>query len=67
MRLETGGQYFRARNQQDLQHIYDTINQLEPISKASQTWRPQSEWFGYPLALALLLSVILMIMRRNHV
>ncbi|ELI5733558.1 VWA domain-containing protein [Vibrio fluvialis] len=64
---ETGGQYFRARNQQDLQHIYDTINQLEPISKASQTWRPQSEWFGYPLALALLLSVILMIMRRNHV
>jgi Ca-activated chloride channel family protein len=64
---ETGGQYFRARNQQDLQHIYDTINQLEPISKASQTWRPQNEWFGYPLALALLLSVILMIMRRNHV
>ncbi|EKO3398518.1 VWA domain-containing protein [Vibrio fluvialis] len=64
---ETGGQYFRARNQQDLQHIYDTINQLEPISKASQTWRPQSEWFGYPLALALLLSVILMIMRRNYV
>ncbi|MBL4240194.1 vWA domain-containing protein [Vibrio fluvialis] len=64
---ETGGQYFRARNQQDLQHIYDTINQLEPISKASQTWRPQSEWFGYPLALALLLSVILMLMRRNHV
>lgn len=64
---ETGGQYFRARNQQDLQHIYDTINQLEPISKASQTWRPQSEWFGYPLTLALLLSVILMLMRRNHV
>ncbi|MCG6400714.1 vWA domain-containing protein [Vibrio fluvialis] len=64
---ETGGQYFRARNQQDLQHIYDTIDQLEPISKASQTWRPQSEWFGYPLALALLLSVILMLMRRNHV
>lgn len=63
----TGGRYFRARNQQDLQTIYDTINQLEPISNASQTWRPQTEWFAYPLALALLLSVIVMIMRRNHV
>jgi len=63
----TGGKYFRARNQQDLADIYDTINKLEPISKAAQTWRPQDEWFGYPLALALLLSVILFIVRRNHV
>lgn len=60
----TGGQYFRARNQQDLQHIYDTINQLEPISQTNQTWRPQTEWFFYPLSLALLLSVILVIVRR---
>lgn len=60
----TGGQYFRARNQQDLQNIYNAINQLEPISQASQTWRPQSEWFYYPLSLALLLSVMLVIVRR---
>ncbi|AOW84567.1 vWA domain-containing protein [Vibrio mimicus] len=60
----TGGQYFRARNQQDLQSIYDTINQLEPISQASQTWRPQTEWFFYPLSLALLLSVVLVFVRR---
>jgi len=63
----TGGQYFRARNSQDLAKIYDTINQLEPISQASQTWRPQSEWFGYPLAIALALSVLLALLRRNHV
>lgn len=62
----TGGQYFRARNQQELQHIYDTINQLEPISQVTQTWRPQSEWFHYPLMLTLLFSVILVIMRRHH-
>ncbi|TQP28129.1 VWA domain-containing protein [Vibrio cholerae] len=60
----TGGHYFRARNQQDLQNIYDTINQLEPISQSNQTWRPQTEWFFYPLGLALLLSVILVIVRR---
>ncbi|MGC9552940.1 vWA domain-containing protein, partial [Vibrio metoecus] len=60
----TGGQYFRARNQQDLQNIYDTINQLEPINQTNQFWRPQTEWFFYPLSVALLLSVILVIVRR---
>ncbi|ANU38653.1 vWA domain-containing protein [Vibrio scophthalmi] len=63
----TGGQYFRARNSDDLANIYDTINQLEPISQATQTWRPQQEWFRYPLALALLLSALLLVIRRNHV
>ncbi|MDE1241583.1 vWA domain-containing protein [Vibrio aestuarianus] len=63
----TGGKYFRARNSQDLANIYDTINQLEPISQATQTWRPQTEWFGYPLLAALMLSVILIVLRRNHV
>ncbi|WP_367990111.1 VWA domain-containing protein [Vibrio sp. NTOU-M3] len=63
----TGGQYFRARDSKELANIYDTINQLEPISQASQTWRPQTEWFGVPLALALALSIVLTVMRRNHV
>lgn len=62
----TGGQYFRARNQQELQQIYDEIDRLEPISGATQTWRPQSEWFPYPLGLALTCSVLLAIMRRRR-
>jgi Ca-activated chloride channel family protein len=64
---ETGGQYFRARDQKELASIYDTINQLEPVQQASQTWRPQTEWFPYPLALAHLLSIVLLIIRRNRV
>jgi Ca-activated chloride channel family protein len=63
----TGGQYFRARNSQELATIYDTINHLQPVSQASQTWRPQSEWFRYPLMVALLLSLLLLAIRRNHV
>jgi len=63
----TGGQYFRARDKKELATIYDTINNLEPISQATQTWRPQEEWFSYPLSLALLLSVVLFVVRRNHV
>ncbi|GAK82620.1 BatA protein [Vibrio ponticus] len=63
----TGGQYFRARNSQDLANIYQMINQLEPINQATQTWRPQQEWFRYPLAIALGLLFVLIIVRRNHV
>jgi Ca-activated chloride channel family protein len=62
----TGGRYFRARNQQELSEIYATIDQLEPVADVSQTWRPQSEWFRYPLALALLLSALLTVVRRHH-
>ncbi|MGF1908776.1 VWA domain-containing protein [Vibrio kasasachensis] len=63
----TGGEYFRARNSDDLENIYQTINQLEPVSQATQTWRPQQEWFRFPLASALFLSCVLIVMRRNHV
>ncbi|MEF1289345.1 vWA domain-containing protein [Vibrio sp. M260118] len=63
----TGGQYFRARNADDLAKIYETINQLEPISNATQTWRPQTEWFSLPLAIALFAFTLLLVTRRNHV
>ncbi|TMX33266.1 VWA domain-containing protein [Vibrio sp. Hep-1b-8] len=63
----TGGQYFRARNASELATIYDTINSLEPISNASQTWRPQKEWFGLPLLIALISFTLLLVLRRDHV
>lgn len=62
----TGGQYFRARNGDELATIYDTINALEPVSSASQTWRPKSEWFWLPLSVVLFLSLFLASLRRNH-
>nr|WP_255199303.1 VWA domain-containing protein [Vibrio sp. JPW-9-11-11] len=63
----TGGQYFRARNADELATIYDTINSLEPISAATQTWRPQTEWFTLPLGLAFILGTLILVMRRNRV
>lgn len=62
----TGGQYFRARDSKDLANIYDEINKLEPITSVSQTWRPQSEWFTVPLAIALFLSMFVAVLRRHH-
>lgn len=64
---KTGGQYFRARNHAELQNIYNEIDRLEPISEATQRWRPQSEWFVYPLALALISTLILVAVRKDHV
>ncbi|GAD80173.1 vWA domain-containing protein [Vibrio ezurae] len=63
----TGGQYFRARNAQDLEHIYDTINNLQPIQKAIQSWRPRNEWFIWPALIGLLLVIITLVIRRNDV
>ncbi len=63
----TGGKYFRARDSQELSNIYDTINELEPISQTTQTWRPQQDWFAIPLAIAFACFFSLMIIRRNHV
>lgn len=63
----TGGRYFRAKDLQSLANIYHTINELQPINKATQTWRPEQEWFYLPLAIALLLSLLFVIIRKEHV
>ena len=62
----TGGRYFRARDPQELLKIYDVINSLEPISTATQTWRPRDELFRLPLAVALFLSVVVALIRRKN-
>ncbi|PSW00668.1 vWA domain-containing protein [Photobacterium lipolyticum] len=62
----TGGQYFRARNPQELKNIYQLIDQMEPINTAQQTWRPRDELFRFPLIVVLILSVVIAMMRRRH-
>ncbi|MFT5893327.1 MAG: Ca-activated chloride channel family protein [bacterium] len=56
--LATGGQYFRARNQQELANIYLEIDKLEPTELASEEYRPLRELFSWPLGVALVLSMI---------
>jgi len=53
----TGGEFFRATDPQALQAVYRRINELEPTAAHKQWLRPAAEWFTWPLALALLLSV----------
>lgn len=54
----TGGQYFRARNQDDLQKIYQKLNELEPIESDFLEFRPEKNLFYWPLSLAILMLFV---------
>jgi len=53
----TGGRYFRAADAATLQEVYREIDRLEPAQGTQQWLRPADEWFTWPLAAALLLSI----------
>jgi Ca-activated chloride channel homolog len=53
----TGGLYFRATDANALQQVYRQIDRLEPVTARDQWLRPTREFFMWPLALALLLSI----------
>jgi len=55
----TGGEFYRALNFEQLQQIYDLIDQLEPSEKDPQQFRPQHSLFQWPLAIALIASLLL--------
>lgn len=54
---KTGGDYFRARNMQELDDIHHQLDQLEPSESDAETFRPVKKLFYWPLALAFLLSL----------
>lgn len=54
---KTGGQYFRARDIQQMETIYRKLDQLEPIERDKRYYRPMDELYYWPLALSLLLTL----------
>lgn len=60
---QTGGRYFRARNTDELEQIYQILDELEPVEKDKQYFRPRTELFHWPLAFALLLAAIIVTAR----
>ena len=56
---KTGGRYFRASDVGSLTQIYALLDKIEPRAKDLQRWRPVEELYGWPVAAALLLSVII--------
>ena len=62
---KTGGRYFRARDIEQLENIYKVLDQLEPIEKDVQRFRPQLALFHWPLAAALVIMMIVLVLRHR--
>lgn len=45
----TGGQFFRARASQELEQIYDRLDELEPLAKEDRLYRPTKALYFWPL------------------
>ena len=58
---KTGGRYFRAHNVTELQQIYALIDELEPVERDTQSYRPRWSLFYWPLGVALVLAALLAI------
>ncbi|WP_419810183.1 vWA domain-containing protein [Bacterioplanoides sp.] len=56
---QTGGVFFRARNSEELQHIYQFIDELEPTEKDPEIYRPQQNLYHWPLLMAFVMSLFL--------
>lgn len=57
----TGGQYFRARDTEELQTIYQTLDKLEPVESDNLTYRPTKSLFFWPLSGAFILTLIMVL------
>ncbi|WP_082884352.1 VWA domain-containing protein [Piscirickettsia salmonis] len=54
----TKGQFFRAQDLNSLEQIYHAIDNLEPSKSISHNLRPEHPLYQWPLATALLLSLV---------
>jgi Ca-activated chloride channel homolog len=59
----TGGRFFRARNTTELAAIYAELDRLEPSVQAGERLRPREELYPWPLAAAVLLALLWMMLR----
>ncbi len=61
---KTGGRYFRARDTAELEKIYALLDELEPIEDDNLVFRPTKALYPWPLGIAILLSLIIIIFTR---
>ena len=53
---KTNGKYFRAKDSQGMNEIYQLLDQLEPVEQDQQQMRPLSALFYWPLAFAFIIA-----------
>ena len=57
----SGGRYFRATNTEELNNIYQLLDQLEPTGQDEFIYRARNSLAHWPLGLALILSLFIAI------
>lgn len=57
----TGGQYFRAKDGEQLKTIGASLDRLEPVTQQPTQARPTQALYSWPLAAALLMSLLLVV------
>lgn len=60
---QTSGKYFRARNSEKMEEIYQLLDQYEPVEQEQKQMRPLTALFYYPLGLALLLILFTILIK----
>lgn len=60
---KTGGQYFRAHDIHELNKIYNLLDELEPVKQESESFRPVSALFYWPLGTALVIAGLIVLLR----
>jgi Ca-activated chloride channel family protein len=54
----TGGDYFRANDRQELEAIYDHLDEINPRQVETQSYRPLTDLYAWPLAASILLTLL---------
>lgn len=54
----TGGVYFHANDRQELEAIYDHLDEINPRQVETQSYRPLTDLYYWPLAAGVLLSLL---------
>ncbi len=54
----TGGGYFHANDRQELEAIYDHLDEINPRQVETQSYRPLTDLYHWPLAAAMLVSLL---------
>lgn len=62
---QTGGEYYRARNTEELQAAYNAIAALEPIEQEQQQIRPRLSLLHWPLTAALITTLSIALLQRR--
>ena len=55
---DTNGEYFLAIDREQLENVYKTLDELEPIEYEEETYKPATLLFYYPVAAIVILILL---------